>query len=225
MLRTTLLIWFIEQAYGDTILVSGYGDQMTKLSLSRTEAGLQLEKETDWNVDNALTWLQKEGNILYGAHEVEEYNGHPDGAVSRWNISEDGLQKLENVILPSPSPAHLLVSLELSLAFTANYGGNSFTVLKLVNGALGDVVYQESFDAGCRDKSHPHQTVVQAPWVWVIDLGCDTIWHYKVEDGKVEKLSNTKVEDGLGPRHMVLHKDRQLMILLGELKSRVEVYR
>ena len=30
-----------------------------------------------------------------------------------------------------------------------------------------------------RDASHPHQTVSQGHWVWLVDLGCDRIRHYR----------------------------------------------
>ena len=62
-------------------------------------------------------------------------------------------------------------------------------------------------------------------WVWVVDLGCDTIWHYKVEKKQIVKLGETPVIAGLGPRHMVVHHQKKLVFLVGELQSIVEVYR
>ena len=135
------------------------------------------------------------------------------------------MSRLDTVILPTKSPAHLLASLETGLAFAANYGGHSFTAARIEGGKLGDVSYHETFGDGCRDASHPHQTVAYGSWVWVVDLGCDTIWHYKVENKEVVKLGKTSVTAGMGPRHMVVHQQKKLVFLVGELQSLVEVYR
>merc|ERR1711981_346782 len=137
------------------------------------------------------------------------------------------MTKMETVTLPSVSPAHIAVSKELGLAFAANYGGHSFTAVTLVEGGgLGQVAYHQNYSgAGCRDVSHPHQTVVLPPWVWVVDLGCDTIHHYRVQGRDVVRLGKTEVRKGMGPRHMVLHHNRKLVLLVGELQSVVEVYR
>ena len=209
-----------------TILVSGYNHQITSLRINQTDSGPVLEKTGVWDVDKDMTWLQVEGNMVYAAHEVQSYGGVAGGAISRWNITKEGMDKLQMVILPTVSPAHLLVSLEMELAFVANYGGHSFTVVRMDGGRLlGDIAYHEIFGAGCRDASHPHQTVLYGSWVWVVDLGCDTIWHYKVENKQIVKLGETPVMAGLGPRHMVVHHQKKLVFLVGELQSIVEVYR
>ena len=65
-------------------------------------------------------------------------------------------------------------------AYAANYGGSTLSVISLTeDGRLGELEMVESYGEGCRDASHPHQTVSKDSWVWVVDLGCDTIWHYR----------------------------------------------
>jgi len=208
-----------------TILVSGYNSQISSYTLSQSDSGTFLEQAGVFDVDRDMTWLQVEGDMVYAAHEVESYGGVAGGAISRWNMTKDGMQKLEVISLPTASPAHLLVSLDQDLAFCANYGGHSWSAINMDKGKLGSVAYHETFDAGCRDASHPHQTVMYGPWVWVVDLGCDTIWHYKVENKEVVKLGKTAVKAGSGPRHMVVHDQRKLVFLVGEIMSLVEVYR
>ena len=117
-----------------TVLVSGYSDQITRLRINQTDSGPVVEKTGVWDVDKDMTWLQVDGNMVYAAHEVESYDGVAGGAISRWNITKDGMKKLQMIILPTVSPAHLLVSLEMGLAFAANYGGHSFTVVRMEGG-------------------------------------------------------------------------------------------
>ena len=59
----------------------------------------------------------------------------------------------------------------------------------------------------------------------MVDLGCDAIWHYIVENKEVVKLNKTVMEEGSGPRHMAVHHKRKLVFVVFELKSLVEVYR
>ena len=51
---------------------------------------------------------------------MESYGGVAGGAISMWNMTKDGMQKLEVISLLTASPAHHLVSLEQDLAFCAN---------------------------------------------------------------------------------------------------------
>ena len=45
-------------------------------------------------------------------------------------------------------------------------------------------VHEERGGAGCRDNtSHPHFTASLGPHVWVVDLGCDSIYHYRHTPG------------------------------------------
>ena len=55
-----------------------------------------------------------------------------------------------------------------------------------------------------------------------MDLGCDAIWHYKVENKKVVKLNKTVMEEGSGHRHMTVHQKSKLVFVVFELKSQVE---
>ena len=207
------------------VVVSGYNTQLAIYEVSGSElspaGGVAVGAE---NPD--MTWLQVDGSTIWAGHEVGDYAGTPGSVVSRWEVFGDGLLQQEEVVnTESVYTAHLLVDKEQGMAYAANYGGSSFTAISLMDGMLGEVAYLESFGEGCRDASHPHQTVSHKEWVWVVDLGCDTIWHYKVDQQQVEKVGQTSVTAGAGPRHMVVHPVKDLAFLLCELQSLVQVYR
>ena len=129
-----------------------------------------------------MTWLQVEGDKVYAAHEVDSYEGVPGGAISRWNMTKTGLRKMESISLPTESPAHLLVSLEHGLAFEANYHGHTWTAVRMDDGRLGGISYHKTFGAGCRDESHPHQTVMDPGygwWTWGVTPSGTTKWRTK----------------------------------------------
>ena len=150
--------------------------------------------------------------------------GVPGGAVSRWNTREDKLVRQEYLSLQSVGPAHLLVDLQHGLAFTANYGGGSVTVVSIVNGKLDKVTQLLKFGLGCRDHSHPHEVIRREELVWITDLGCDRVYHYKIVGNQLQKQGETVVEAGAGPRHMILHPNESLAFLVWELKNGVQVY-
>ena len=149
--------------------------------------------------------------------------------VSVWQIAQDGMsiQRLEFVSTGSQYTAHLLVDKSQSRAYAANYGGSTFSVIKLNNeGSLGELDVVMEYGEGCRDASHPHQTFSRGNMVWVVDLGCDRIRHYRLDsDGALINAGETVVRAGAGPRHAVFHPTRNLMFLLCELQSYVQVYR
>ena len=218
-----------------------------------------------------MTWLVLGSGQLYGGHEVGEYEGEPGSVVTRWELTPvhlysathtcrweltaAGPERREVVNTGSVYTAHLLVDQQQGLAYAANYGGNSLSVMELgPAGELGSLVQVERYDA-CRDASHPHQvkllhslchnptdqsgcilgsvwvasvwqqTVTRGSWVWVVDLGCDTIRHYRAVGGGVESTGQTAVPAGAGPRHLTLHPAQPLAFLVCELASLVIVYR
>ena len=111
--------------------------------------------------------------------------------------------------------------------FIANYGGGSWSVISLEeDGRLGAVRQQEEFSEEC-EVSHPHQTVVRGDTVWVVDLGCDSVWRYRHRAGadRLEREGATLTPAGCGPRHLALHPSKPLAFLLCEQDSLVLVYR
>ena len=201
------------------VLVSGYGSDLVFYSLTD---GV-LSREGSQIVDPNLTWMEQEGGSFFATHETNDFEGESGGAISRWEMESGQLVRREHVSLQSNGPAHFILDLDHNLAITANYGGGSVTVVSLNNGQLGAVIQKIEYDA-CRDNSHPHQIVRKGDLVWVVDLGCDSIYHYRINGNQLERTGETAIEDGAGPRHMVLHPTDNLVFLAWELKSAVEVY-
>ena len=202
-------------------LVSGYNSQIAFYSYND---GLLNRTET-LNVDPNLLWLEQVGESFYAIHDVNDFEGVQGGALSRWEQFNGGFYKREYVSLQSPGPAHLLVDTDHNLVYTANYGGASVTVVSsAADGSLGDVVQVIKYGEGCRDVSHPHHVARSGDLVWIVDLGCDAVYHYKVDDGQLIKVGETAVEAGAGPRHMVVDEEREMVYLACELKNFVQFY-
>ena len=227
------LLFHIHNSFCLKVIVSGYNSKIATYNFD----GNSLSPSTEWDVGVAgesMTWLQMDGDHIYAGHEVIEYQGQLNSVVSRWEVKDDGssLERLEYVSTGSIETAHITVDKDQGKVYAANYGGGTLSMMNLeADGSLdtgtpATVVTYASLALGCRGASHPHQTVTRGSWVWVVDLGCDRVWHYSLgEDGQLETTGQTPVEAGAGPRHMVMHPTRDLMFLICELQSSVLVYR
>ena len=227
-LFTITLLLYVQNSSGLKVVVSGYNSRLAVYNV-----GSNPEKTVEWEVGAAgqdMTWIQIDGDQIWAGHEVGEYEGQANSVVSRWQVSADGssLQRQEYVSTGSVYTAHLFVDKDNSMAYAANYGGSTLSVLTLSDGGFGELTQVESYGENCRDASHPHQTYAKDNWVWVVDLGCDRIWHYTLHggsNGHLEATGSTNVRAGAGPRHMTIHPTKDLMFLLCELQSYVQVYR
>ena len=223
------LFLHIHNSFCLQVIVSGYNSKIATYNVD----GNSLSPSTEWDkglAGDSMTWLQMDGDHMWAGHEVGEYQGQPGSVVTRWRLSHDGasLERLGYVNTGSVYTAHILVDKDQGKVYAANYGGSSLSTMNLeTDGSLGPsasvLTYEEE---GCRDASHPHQTVTRGNWVWVVDLGCDKVRHYSLgADGHLESTGQTPTKAGAGPRHMVMHPSRDLMFLLCELQSSVLVYR
>jgi len=207
------------------VVVAGYNTRLGIYDLT----GEEISPAGEWHVDKDMTWLQLDGDYIWAGHEVGEYEGEAGSVVSRWTLlggGAAGIGRLESVNTGSVYTAHLQVDKSQGAAYAANYGGSTLSVISLTDlGGLGELEKVESY-GDCRDASHPHQTLTSGDFVWVVDLGCDTIRHYKTGgEAGLTPVGETPVRAGAGPRHAVIHPTRDLMFLLCELESYLQVYR
>lgn len=228
-----LLILLVGSSYADLkILVSGYNQDMVIYNLASNRS---LSLETHWSVDTNMSWVEVKkmactycNDMIYAIHEVDRYEGVKGGAVSRWRIDESGPVRQEWVSVGG-GPAHLLVDSSQAMAYSANYGNGSWSAIPLLwTGSawkLDKTVVETMFGPGCRDQSHPHQTVTLGSLIWVVDLGGDTIYHFNKTEKGVVRVGDTKVGTGRGPRHMALLPARNISILVCEVQNYIQVYR
>ena len=223
----------IHRSFCLKVIVSGYNSKIATYNVDGNSLSPSIELDVGV-AGESMTWLQLDGDYIYGGHEVIEYQGQLNSVVSRWKVKEDGasMERLEYVSTGSTGTAHIAVDKDQGKVYAANYGGGTLSMMNLeADGSLdtvtpASVVTYASLALCQGDASHPHQTVTRGSWVWVVDLGCDKVWHYSLgEDGQLESTGQTPVEAGAGPRHMVMHPTRDLMFLICEVQSSVLVYR
>ena len=83
---------------------------------------------------------------------------------------------------------HVKLHAEYGLLYVANYAGGSFTAIQInkETGGFMDRAYNEFYGMGSNVKpdrqemAHAHEVMTYGEFVYVVDLGSDKIWHYKV---------------------------------------------
>ena len=226
----------IQNSFCLKVIVSGWLN--SKIATYNVD-GSSLSPSTVWDVGEAgksMTWLQMDGEHIYAGHEVFKYQGQLNSVVSRWVVKDDGssLERLEYVSTGTIQTAHITVDKNQSKVYAVGAGTLSIINLK-ADGSLDtgtparEVTYgtaDASLALGCREPSFPTQTVTRGSWVWVVDFGCDRVWHYSLgEDGQLESTGQTLVQPVEGPRHIVMHPTRDLMFIICEMQKFVLVYR
>lgn len=111
-------------------------------------------------------------------------------------------------------------------AYTANYGDGTWSVVSvdLTTGELGSHQKTLNYSTKACPVPHPHETVVLGPHIWVVDLGCDIIHHHWWNNTVLLEGNSTKLEKGHGPRHMALHPNKNIAVVVCELKNVLQVY-
>lgn len=256
MLEKLLILFLLGLANGENIVfTSGYSNKGQFYTFN--EKNGMIFNSSQQEMEPNLTFLEilPDGNSTYFVHEVsgtEEFG--KNSAVSFWKLDRESeykpiLKKLQTFSAKGVGSTHVKLHQEYGLVHLSNYGG-SFTSIKInENGEFIGYALAEDFGNGSnvkpdrQDKSHPHGSWTFGPFVYVLDLGSDRIWHYKVRPfstfspdfysfiqatlgGQLRKADPafTTLPPGYGPRHMAIDSQRKLAYVVFELENFIGVY-
>lgn len=212
---------------------------------------LELVRET--KTGKGTTWLLKKDQFLYSVNEhddqielfsiVDRQNGQIE---LKGRFSALGNTPCSMDIDPSGkwlAVAKLvkentsgIFSWRFSLSFSYGHEGTSNVAIfpldstKSTDGSGGQTTSIEGNGphASRQDHSHCHQVLFDQQFLYVVDLGTDTlsVYRFDPENGQLTLHGQRiRTEPGAGPRHFVFHPDLPLMFLANELNSTMNVYR
>lgn len=71
-----------------------------------------------------------------------------------------------------------------------------------------------------QERSHAHSVIEIDDNKFVLaDLGCDTLTTYRLDSGRLLRVTEAKCDNGSGPRHSALHPNGRFLFVLNELNS------
>ncbi|MET7325819.1 lactonase family protein [Streptomyces sp. NPDC005549] len=174
--------------------------------------------------DPSYLAVHPDGRTLYAVDERE------DGAVTAVRLSDRRV--LGSRSTGGSAPCHLSVHPGGRWLFSANYGSGSIAVHPIdASGAPGErthLVTHSTPPPGPGQRGpHAHQ-VVTAPdgaHVLAVDLGTDTVYTYRLDEGAgtLAEVARARTRPGAGPRHLTFHPGGRHAYLANELDDTVSV--
>lgn len=168
--------------------------------------------------------LNKEGDLLFSTSSKE------NGSVAIYR-KIDGKYHIYNRIAElGKAPCHLYYDENDRLLYASNYhlgkvhiiGENNSNQWKLINTIeIEDELINEN-----KKESRCHMALKdnENKYLIVVNLGTDSLYVYNVDkNGKHNLKSKLKLEENMGPRHIVFHKNGKIAYLVGELNSQISI--
>ena len=180
--------------------------------------------------------IHPKGHTLYAVNEVTEWEGHPAGGVSSFDISPvtGELTRLNRQSSAGAAPCYVSVDRAGRAVLVANYVGGSIAVLPLADGSLAKashVVQHSGKGPNAERQGGPHaHCIVTDPsnrYALAVDLGVDRVLLYRLsEDGhSLQHVTDAVLTPGAGPRHLAFHPTLPLVYVANELDSTVSSFR
>jgi 6-phosphogluconolactonase len=138
------------------------------------------------------------------------------------------LTPLNTVSSKGGSPCHISVSKDGKFLYDANYSGETVPMFPIgADGKLGDpdkviTLTGSGPDASRQKGPHPHSVNLVKDHLLVPDLGQDKIFVFNL-DMTPAVPPFAAVKPGSGPRHMAFHPKGNIMYVLTEMGSTIEV--
>ncbi|MFI9508870.1 lactonase family protein [Nocardia sp. NPDC052566] len=176
--------------------------------------------------DPSYLALSPDRHTLYAVNE-----GDGAGTVTAVDLRSAQPTVANIVAVQGNAPTHLCVTPDGRYVLTANYASGSVSVLSLAeDGRLGTVtdVAQHTGAGPDPDRQtapHAHQVAIDPSgrWVLAVDLGVDSIYVYRLADGKLNRHAQVALTPGSGPRHLTFHPNGRTVFIANELNSTVTV--
>jgi len=166
--------------------------------------------------------------LYYFVNEVDSFNNKPGGGITtlRLDYKTNTFTKEGSINQGGGGPCHVLLTDDNKYLLTANYGSGSLSVVAVNESGIPEKV-TDKLQFG--EKSHPHMVIFNPvrQVYYMSDLGMNRIYIFKSEitDGILlgDETTYIQMEEGSGPRHMVLDKACRNLYVINELNSTVSV--
>jgi len=198
------------------------------------DTGLFTPLETVPSDNPSFMAIHPTGKYLYVSNEIADYEGKKDtGSVEAYAIDDStGKLTLLNRQAIGSIPAHLSVDPTGKYLVMAIYVGGTFQVLPIKEDGSLDAVSDEVKESGKgpnekrQEAPHPHCIIFDpaGKYIATADLGTDQVQIFKLDNGKLAKVSEQKVAAGSGPRHLAFHPSGKYLYAICELTATIVAF-
>lgn len=227
---------------GDGSIYKGNGEGICLWSLEE-ETG-KLEKKRAYGQALNASWMaiSPDCRMLYAVNELDDYQGTHGGALSAYQLEEDGGIVLKNTLpVMGAAPCHVSGDSRGCFVYTANYNGGSMSRFRLAeDGSLSEMDWQlvhrfgekENRDGRERlrnpqrqEKPHVHSAAIEDDFLWIADLGTDEVSCLEADKGRgtMECAASVFLPAGSGPRSIAFAPDNKKVYVTCELSNEIAV--
>jgi 6-phosphogluconolactonase len=197
---------------------------------------LSLEWEAKGILNPSFLDLHPQRNFLYAVNEVRSFAGEEGGGVSALSLDPESgeLHLLNAYSSGGKDPCYISIEQTGQFALVANYTTGTVAMLPIQpDGQLGpatDVVRHSGSSVDPKRQTEPYAHCIRPDptnrFAIATDLGADKLLIYRLdlENGRLIKHDEVKVQPGAGPRHIIFHPNGRFMYLINELNSTLIVY-
>jgi len=175
------------------------------------------------------TYLVYKNNILYAANEMTDKS-----VIScyQYNPSQQVLHFINQIETAGKGLCYLSLWNQHPYLSGATYTTGHFVTCEInKDGSIGKVLDSKlnqgkGYMKGRQDSAHAHSLTPDCVDQYFVgaDLGLDSLFIYRQNDGIFELIDIIKVEDGKGPRHFAFRKDGKFGYLITEMGNTIIVY-
>ena len=167
--------------------------------------------------------IDAQRRLLFAAHEIDQFEGKPGGAVSAFAIDETGRLKLINQ-RPSmgTAPCHLTLAAEGKYLVVANCGDGAVAVLPVADGGQLGAATTEL--AGL--KSACVATDPAGRFLFVCEPSADRLHAFQIDavSGTLQPRPAIAAKAGAAPRQIVFRPDAQFAYVLNQKSSTITTF-
>ncbi len=166
--------------------------------------------------------------LYYFVNEVDSFSNKPGGGITTLRLDPvtNEITRMGTMNQGGGGPCHVIMTDDKKYLLTANYGSGSLSVVSVNDSGIPEKVTDKLLFG---EKSHPHMVILNPvkQVYYMSDLGLNRIYIFRSEINEGILLGDEttfiQMEEGSGPRHMVLDKACRNLYVINELNSTVSV--
>lgn len=191
----------------ETIYIGAYDN---KIYITNFEDGdLKFVNQSPTIINPSYIHINKD--ILYAVSETKT------GGVQCFKIRGNALETINLKIINEELPCHITTDLNRTKMLVSNYGTGSVLMYELEkNGSIKDMINSVKYN-----NAHMHYSQFVSENIYAVDLGNDCIYIY---DNNMKLLTQIHLNKGTGPRHLVITKDSNQIMVVTELSNELLIY-
>jgi 6-phosphogluconolactonase len=174
-------------------------------------------------------------DILYIAHDTQQYRNLPRASISAWSIDRASgkLHQLQRVplTLSATSPQHISISPDARTLLVSATGGGAYNLFPLTpDGTILPTPHAlKQTGRGphpLQSSAQPHAAIFHptSPIAYACDFGTDRIDQFDLRAETPTIINRTSLPPGSGPQHIALHPSGNMLIAASRLQPTLHVF-